>query len=140
MIKKNKGFSLIESIIYIALFSIVVGGGMVGVYRVVQSSKSIFEKTIIEQEGNFLLRKINWALNDLQSVNLLQPNQMQIVKASGTSTFSLNGDNLELNGLPLNSENARISNLLFNKPSASMIKASFNINGHFFSTSKFLRK
>src|SRR4030042_5686193 len=59
------GFTLIESLLYIALFSIIIGGALVAVYQMIESSDAVSAKNIVEMEGSFLLRKIDWALTGI---------------------------------------------------------------------------
>jgi len=161
MIKKRTekiaGFTLIEVVIYLALFSIIIGGAMAGVYQLVQSSDANAQKIIVEQEGNFLLRKIDWALSNVASVSApaegANGQTLKINKenyAQNPIQFNLAGSTLELakgDGAPvaLNSSYTVLSDLLFEhlppsgaKPAA--IKTSFKLNGQSFSTTKYLRK
>lgn len=66
---KNKGFTLIETIIYIALFTILIVGGFTTAYQLIQGSDTLSVKTVTQEEGNFLLRKMDWALTGLDSAN-----------------------------------------------------------------------
>lgn len=77
--KNQKGFTLIEVIIYLGLFGMLVGGAVVASYSIFESSGRNQTKSIIEEEGEFILAKINWALSGAQSVN--SP------AVSATSTF-----------------------------------------------------
>ncbi|OGI68550.1 hypothetical protein A2738_01575 [Candidatus Nomurabacteria bacterium RIFCSPHIGHO2_01_FULL_42_15] len=62
-IKNNKsGFTLIEVIIYIALFSLLLGTAFVAAYQLIDGSVRLGTKNTIQDEGNFIMRKINWAL------------------------------------------------------------------------------
>jgi len=63
------GFALIETLVYLGLFAIIIGGGMVATYQIMSSSDAINNKAVVEQEGNFLLRKIDWALTGLCQIN-----------------------------------------------------------------------
>jgi len=161
MIKERKekitGFTLIEVIIYLALFSIIIGGAMAGVYQLIQSSDANAQKIIVEQEGNFLLRKIDWALSNVASVSVpsegASGQTLKIDKVNYTQNpieFNLAGSNLELkkgggSAVALNSSYTVLSDLLFEhlppsgaKPAA--IKTSFKLNGQSFTTTKYFRK
>ncbi len=61
----KKGFTLIEVIIYIALFSILIGGVLVSTFQLVQTGSSLSSKTAVQDEGNFAIRKLSWALTGL---------------------------------------------------------------------------
>ena len=119
----QKGFTLIETIIYLALFVIVIGGGMVAAYQIIESTEANKNHVILQEEANFLLRKINWALTGATSVaetGTTLTVQKPIGGASTQLVFSLNGSSLELArslGTPssLNTSNIALSNLAFAK-------------------------
>jgi prepilin-type N-terminal cleavage/methylation domain-containing protein len=66
--KKQNGFTLIEVLIYIALFSMLVGGVLVSVYTMLESSGRDTTQTELLEEGNFLLDKIGWVMSDVQTI------------------------------------------------------------------------
>lgn len=71
MIKKSRqldGFTLIEAIIYIALFGMLISGAVAVAYQISTSSSLTSRKAIVQDEGNFVLQKIRWALNSESSV------------------------------------------------------------------------
>jgi type II secretory pathway pseudopilin PulG len=59
----TRGFTLIETIIYVVLFSIIMVGGFVTAFELMQSSGQLGAKHVTQEETNFLLRKIDWALS-----------------------------------------------------------------------------
>lgn len=63
-VSTQKGFSLIEAIIYIALFAFIIGGGMLSAFQLFDGQAEIQRKALSEAELNFVLRKLDWALND----------------------------------------------------------------------------
>lgn len=65
---KNKGFTLMETMIYIALFGIIMTGALVGTYNLLEGGKRNIDTAKIEEEGTFLNRKINWALTGASNV------------------------------------------------------------------------
>ena len=102
--KNQKGFTIIETLIYLALFTILIGGVMISAYFIVQASSDSQQNTVIQEEANFLSGKIRWELNG---------------ESYGSSTvdadFALNGGNLEFLGDPINSNTVSITNLVFTK-------------------------
>lgn len=64
-----RGFTLIEVIIYIALFSIIITGAFSTAYGLLDGSDKAMRKTEILEEGNFVLRKLSFALTGLDSTN-----------------------------------------------------------------------
>jgi len=157
----QSGTTLIEVMIYLALFTIIIGGSLVSVHQIVESTNKLQSKVVLQEEANFILRKINWAINgatlmsavatppSLSITNPLQP------PTDSPIVFDLNngyirlkkGSDLESN---LNSQNVSVSNLVFtytapdgDKPAS--IKASFTLTekekgekGNF-ETTKYLR-
>jgi len=65
----NKGFTLIEVIIYIALLAFVIGAGVSSAYYLIESSANGKTETNIIAEAEFLLRKIDWAMTGATDVN-----------------------------------------------------------------------
>jgi type II secretory pathway pseudopilin PulG len=60
----SHGFTLIETIIYLALFSIIFTGIFVSVYPIFSSADRLTKNIAIESESMFIVSKINYALND----------------------------------------------------------------------------
>jgi prepilin-type N-terminal cleavage/methylation domain-containing protein len=67
--KKQQGFTLIEVIIYLALFTILMGGVVTMAYSIFESSERDQTKIMVQEEGDFLIAKINWALAGIESIN-----------------------------------------------------------------------
>ena len=112
------GFTLIETIIYIALFTIVIGGGMVAAHQIVEGTNASYNHIILQEEANFLFRKIEWALTGLDGSSSITapstgtPNSdtdLVVNKDSTELTFNLADGNITLNGSPLNSSNIKVS-------------------------------
>jgi len=61
-IKQANGFTLIEVIIYLALFSILMAGFLTAAFTLVESSGTDTTDSMVQAEGGYLLTKINWAL------------------------------------------------------------------------------
>jgi len=111
----NHGFTLIETLLYLALFAIVIGGGMIAAYNIIEATSSNTNHVILQEEANFLLRKIDWALTGAKTVNPSGTN-LTITKYDGTSVaFSYNSTTktLQLNSTPLNSSNISLTGLTF---------------------------
>ncbi len=63
------GFTLIETVIYIALLSVITTF-MIGVlYQIIGSQNQNRSKIEVESEANFMLQKIGWALSGAQTIN-----------------------------------------------------------------------
>ncbi len=152
-----KGFTLIETLIYAALISIVVGFSLVAAYQIIDSSEGLNKKIMVEEEANFLLRKIGWALSGVDVINnpisgatgsILSINKINF--SGNPLVFDLNSDNLRLKKgaaepVILNNQNVKISNLVFEYLAASGskpagIKTGFQINGKPYEITVYLRK
>ena len=136
---------MIETLIYASLISVIIGFSLAVTYQIIDSSEKLNKKILIEEEANFLLRKIEWALTGLETINsplsgatgsILSVNKINF--SSNPLVFDLNLNNLRMKrGLAapviLNNENLVVSNLIFehlamdgNKPAG--VKTNFKIN------------
>ena len=69
-LQKNTGFTLIETVIYIGLFAILMGGALTSVYAVIEGNNRNQNKAMVQEEGAFILGKIDWALTGVSSVSV----------------------------------------------------------------------
>jgi len=67
--KNPGGFTLIEVLIYLALFAVIIGGAFSAAYGIVESSGRNQTKAMLQEEGDFLIAKINWALSGARAVS-----------------------------------------------------------------------
>jgi len=77
--RKSSAFTLIETLIYAALISIIIGMVIVITFQVVSGNVKLGEKIFLEEESSFLLRKLEWAIGGASAINS---------PASGTSSNS----------------------------------------------------
>ena len=164
--KKNNGFTLIETLIYIGLFTILIGGVGTSAYSITESSSRNSIKALLQSEGDFLVGKINWALTGIKNVTepavSLTSGQLSVTKwdsTLGTVAITLNAGKMKIScgGLPakpLNNEDITVSDLLFihkfdGGANPESVTASFTLsiktlNGmpltQEFSTTNYLRK
>lgn len=111
------GFTLIETLLYIALFTIVVGGGLVTIFGLLQSSDGTRQRIAIEAEGNFVMKKLDWAING-STITIPTPETLSLVRDGVTHTFAFSGNAITLatdGGAPisLNTVNAPASGVAF---------------------------
>lgn len=64
------GFTLIEMVIYIALFAILFGGAIVAAYNVIESTGRNQTRARLQAEGEFMLAKIAYVLSGVQNISL----------------------------------------------------------------------
>jgi hypothetical protein len=165
-LKNNLGFTLIEVVVYLGLFAILMGGMVTAAYSVFESSDRDQTKIMIQEEGDFLIAKINWALSGMQAINtpfaesigsILSVNKWDAsgstipvtINLTGTDMFIINSINPPIE---LNNSNVMVKNLIFthiyNDDSNESIQVNFTLesktaNGmsasQDFSTTKYIR-
>src|SRR3989344_2162395 len=69
-LKINTGFTLIETIIYIGLFVLILSGALTSVYSILEANARNQTKIMVQEEGAFLLGKIDWALTGVVSASV----------------------------------------------------------------------
>jgi len=67
--KSQSGMTLIETLVYLVLFAIFFGGAISASYNVLEIGGRNQTKVIVQQEGDFLLAKIDWVLSGVDSIN-----------------------------------------------------------------------
>lgn len=67
--KANRGVTLIELVVYIALFSLIIGGAIVAAYQIFESSGRSQTHAMLQEEGNFLLGKLSWSLSGIENIS-----------------------------------------------------------------------
>lgn len=65
---KQNGFTLIETIIYIALFGILMASALVAVYELLGSGEINKTALIIQTEETFINSKLRWAITGSRAV------------------------------------------------------------------------
>jgi len=124
MIKNNKsGFTLIETLVYLALLMLVLGGLLIVVYQVIESTARNQMKVDVGEEGLFLIQKIEWGMNGATAVSVPASTTLSITKsglppAQNPLLFTLSGQNLTLqrgtgSAVPLNSGSASVTSVVF---------------------------
>jgi len=123
-----EGFTLIETVIYLALFTLIMGGFLIVIYGIIQSASASTNKTVVEEEGSFGLAKLKWALSGASAITV-GANTLSITKPSLPSgqnplLFDLNSGAMRLRrgsgtSTPLTSMNAKMTNLTFTDIPAS---------------------
>lgn len=85
--RHNRGFTLIETLIYLALYAIIMTGAIVSAYAILSSSARNQTKALVQEEGSFLVGKIDWVLSGTQAIN--QPNDGVSSTVDQGSTLSI---------------------------------------------------
>jgi len=130
----REGFTLIEALIYLALFSLIMGGTLAAAYNLAQADGQSSTEAMLQNEGDFVLAKIAWAESGVTSIvapalgqagAALSVNKIVSFDSSGNPVtiplvFSLDQSGTVLqvaeNGAspePLTNANVTVSNLSF---------------------------
>jgi len=150
------GFTLIETLIYAALISFIIGGSLIVVYQILKTNSNVYNKIIVEQEANFLLQKIRWTMTGVSTINSPAVGATSSTLSINKINFSrnpiiidLNSNNMRMKSsssqpFVLNSQNVTVQNLVFQHLAASSsIPEAININltvsARQFSTTIYLR-
>lgn len=149
----KSGFTLLETIIYIALLGMIMSGALVTSYQLIDGASASDSKATIQEEGNFVLRKINWALTGVQSIATPISgcnSVLSVSKYDGTNVaIRLSNGKVEISEsgvggtyLPITTENASTTCLRFGLVGSSLngLAATTTINGIDFSITKYIRK
>lgn len=155
------GFTLIETIIYIALFSLMMTGILLSAYQLIANSSMAEASVTAQEEGNFVLRKISWVLTGTSSVaQITTPalgayaNTLSLVRGDGTTIDmclknqtiwmrenKTGGTCADSSYASTTTSNVQVTSLQFQYSSAPAgIIASTTISGVVFTTKKYIRK
>ena len=158
---KKNGSTLIETLIYLALFSIIIGGVLVSAYQIIEASTQSQENALIQEEGHFLVAKINWALTGATNISPTSATVVDITKfgfSDNPITFDGSSDtDLQIStsapssAAILNSNSVKIEGVSFTYTAPvgerpAQLDATFTVTSKLtgqsqvFSTTKYLRK
>lgn len=156
---ERKGFTLIETIIYIALLSLIMSGSLLAAHNIIESSRKLEDKIVASAEGEFILKKIDWALNGAQTIyspvsgatgTLLSVDKPSLPGSENPLVFYASSSAVEMTrganaANLLSTENVEIENLVFehippdaDKPRA--ITVTFTLNDLEFEMTRYVRK
>ena len=138
LVKSGAGFTLIEVLMYVGFFTLLVGTLLGIAYQTIASVNQINNKIVLQQEADFILRKINWALVGGAVIAVgPKPSDITITRFSAPTKviFSQTGNYIYINSgmgeVGLNSANIAVSNLVFTKIQPPLqpaeIQASFGL-------------
>lgn len=125
----RRGYTLIEVLVYMALFSLVIGGMLLTTYGILQNTARLEDKVVVNEDGGFLIRKIDWALTNATAVSCPASGQLQITKlglpaGNNPLLFALSLNNVTLkrgsgSAVQLNGAAVSVKSLLFTCTAAS---------------------
>ncbi len=155
--ERISGFTLLETLIYAALLGVIITFAVGTMYSIVQGSSSLNDKIVIEEEAHFLLRKIEWTLTGVETINIpsvgSSSSTLSVAKfnfSSNPVVIDLNGENVRIRrgtGSPavLNSGRVAVGALTFTHNAAvgsapAAIRVTLDIGGKQFETTIHLRR
>lgn len=151
-----KGFTLIETIIYIALLGLIMTGALLTAYALIDSGSYGSGKNTMVDEGSFVIRKIAWALTGMSATPVVGGSgcsqTLSVTKAGhGDNPIefrrSAANDTIEMRQggagayAPLTTGNVSATCLrfkLFSEAPAGL-SATTTVNGFDFGTTKYIR-
>lgn len=96
----KSGFTLMEVLVYLALFGVLLGGAGTAAYTMLEAGGRLQSKAYLQDEGNFLLDKFDWAMAGASSVAVsAAPPRLVINKyndADNPLVFDLSGTEIRL--------------------------------------------
>lgn len=105
----QRGFTLIEAVIYIALLALIVGGAVLAAYRLIDSGAITATHTTVQDEGDFVLRKLSWALSGASDVSG-SGSSLTVTRYDGTTVyFQLTGTTIQMRESALGASYADIT-------------------------------
>lgn len=152
----QRGFTLIETTLYLAIFALVIGGISVAAHLLFESSGTLQARAMLLQEGQFVLTTIERLVQDASSISVPASGRSgaMLTIASfggGSNTVLLSDGAVILDGSELNNTNVRVTALVFTRSATEPDRVTAEVamqmnapNGQqvFYaaSTTKFLRK
>lgn len=118
-----RGFTLIEAVIYLALFSILIDGGVIAAFNLFESAAYDGTYTLLSEESDFMLGKMRWALE--RSYAVASPafgtvgSMLTVIEHDGTTIeFTRMGNDLSMRvnagpRKPFNAPDVTVSDLEF---------------------------
>src|SRR3989344_4597353 len=115
---KKRGFTLIETLVYLALFALIVGGVVASAYALIETSGYNQTASMLQEEQSFLLARFASTVETAQSVEVPAAGAagpaFSVSAHDGTTvTMTGSGGTLVLAGQPLNNTNVSASEVTF---------------------------
>ncbi len=112
--EQQNGFTLIETVLYIALFVLIMASIVLATYNMIASTDKSQYRSLIHNEGQFVVRKFNVMLDNASSV-AVSGSTLTIHYSNGSpdGTIDLNGGKIRVNGEILNGDIAPVISLNF---------------------------
>lgn len=119
---RNSGFTLIETIVYLALFTLMIGGLVASSYMLFETSDRNQTKAMMQEEANFLVGKINWIMSGMRTASITSGTLIatkydgtifKVCQSGSVMKFASSTPTCVARGVVLNNSNTTIRNLVF---------------------------
>ena len=90
--RKNtqSGLTLIETLIYIVLFGILISGSVTSAWQIAEAGKRNKDAFALEEEENFIVRKINWELQGAKTIVVTHsPKEKITIEKTGSQNVEI---------------------------------------------------
>lgn len=114
-----RGFTLIETLVYLALFSLLMGGIASAAYLLSASSSRLTTNAMLLQEEQFILAKIERAIASANTVSTPAAGATGNTLTLPGAVFTLSGGDAFLDGARLNNTNVTVDALTFTRSAAA---------------------
>lgn len=90
------GFTLLETLVYLALFGIVIGGGLIATYQIIETSQKVQTRIAVSEEGNFIIQKVDSLIGNSTLATSANSNTLTLTDGTNTDTITLAGNKFTL--------------------------------------------
>jgi type II secretory pathway pseudopilin PulG len=116
----KKGFTLIETIIYIGIIAIIISSFLMTSEQIIFSNNRTYRQIELTENQKFVIQKINWLLRNVDTINTPPPEASSTILSINKVNFADNplvlslADNVVyLNTTPLTNNSVIVTNLTF---------------------------
>src|SRR3989344_3115161 len=79
--RNKNGLTLLETVIYMGILTFLMGAGVTAAFYIIDSGQKDKTGVNVQAEGNFLLRKIEWAMTGASSDSMIvSPTTLSLAK------------------------------------------------------------
>lgn len=96
MQKINKGFTLVEMILYVALVGLFVTSAISFTWDIIYGREKAYQQLIVDQSGRIAVSRIAYEIRRAYDVQSVSDYQIVLDNQGSTTTIALNGSTLEI--------------------------------------------
>lgn len=109
---KNKGFTLIETLVYLALLGLLFAGLLTAAFAVIEGLDMLKVCGAIQEEGNFILAKISRAIISAETATG-KTNGIVLTNPDHIIEIDPSNENIKIDGDILNASTVKVKDLNF---------------------------